>query len=56
MKYKELIINKIELLDGKLKTLNFLAQQGQDIQAYNNVLEQTSQLLEEIKSLIEKEN
>lgn len=56
MRYQELVINKLDILDGKLKTLLQLAQHGQDIQAYNNAVEEAHSLVEEIKSYIERES
>ena len=55
MRYQELIINKLEILDGKLRVLRQLAQQGSDIEAYSQTLEEAHQLVDETKSLIEKE-
>ena len=56
MRYKELILQKLDILEGKQRTLEQLAQQGNDINAYRQVLTESHQLIEEIKSLVDREN
>lgn len=55
MRYQELIINKLENLDGKLRVLSQLSKQGADLEAYSKTLEESHQLIEEIQSLVERE-
>jgi len=55
MRYKELVLQKLDILEGKQKTLAQLAQQGNDIQAYHQVLNESIQLIEEIRSLVERD-
>ena len=56
MRYKELILQKLDILEGKQRTLAQLAQQGVDIKHYTQVLSESHQLIDEIKSLVDKEN
>jgi len=56
MQYQELILNKLEILEGKLKTMIQLAQQGNDIQAYHHVIEESQNLIDDIKSFVSREN
>lgn len=53
---KELVIQKLEILEGNLKALAFFAQQGADIQAYNDMLEKSNNLVDDLKSLVERQN
>jgi hypothetical protein len=55
MRYKELILQKLDILEGKQKQLAQLAQQGTDIREYHKVLEESVNLIEEIKSLVERD-
>ncbi len=55
MRYKELVLQKLDILDGKQRQLAQLAQQGNDIKTYMTVLEESHNLIEEIKSLVERD-
>lgn len=55
MRYKELILQKLDILEGKQRTLIQLAQQGNDIKAYQQVVEESHILIDEIKSLVDRE-
>jgi hypothetical protein len=56
MRYKDLVLQKLDILEGKQRTLAQLAQQGTDIQVYHQVLNESLQLIDEIKSLVDREN
>lgn len=56
MRYKELILQKLDILEGKQRTLAQLAQQGNNINEYHQVLNESHQLIDEIKSLVDREN
>ena len=55
MRNKDLMITKIEQLEGKLEILRFLATRGEEINEYLKNIDHSKYLLEEIKSSIERE-
>lgn len=52
MRYRELITNKIELIEGQIKSLHFIVNRGQPIEEYNKVLVHMEVVLSDIKSLV----
>lgn len=55
MRYRELIINKIENIEGKLKVLHFLVSRNQPIEEYFQNLSLVEETLAEVKTLISSE-
>lgn len=52
MKNRNLINTKLEQLEGKMETLRYLATQGKDIEEYFGTLNQSKDLIEDLKTLI----
>lgn len=53
---KDILIDKIEKLEAKLKTLEFLVTRSAPLAEYMTTLQQTTELVEDLKSIIEREN
>lgn len=56
MRNRELLINKIELMEGYFKTLKHLTSSGGTLEQYLDFLSRSEDRLEEIKSMIERED
>lgn len=56
MRNRELLINKIELMEGYFKTLKHLTGSGGTLEQYLDFLSRSEDRLEEIKSMIERED
>jgi hypothetical protein len=55
MKNRDLIVNKLEQIDGKLKVLNSLVRMGQSVDEFLTTLKVTEEILEEVKEYINRE-
>lgn len=55
MKNRDLIVNKLEQIDGKLKVLNSLVRTGQSVDEFLTTLKVTEEILEEVKEYINRE-
>ena len=53
---KDILIDKMEKLEAKLKTLEFLVTRSAPLAEYMITLQQTTELVEDVKSIIEREN
>jgi hypothetical protein len=53
---KDILIDKMEKLEAKLKTLEFLVTRSAPLAEYMTTLSQTTELVEDLKSIIEREN
>jgi hypothetical protein len=53
---KDILIDKMEKLEAKLKTLEFLVTRSAPLSEYMTTLSQTTDLVEDLKSIIEREN
>ncbi len=56
MRNKDHIVSKIEQVEGKLNQLQYLATAGKEINQYLQVLNETKELLDFVKSAIERED
>lgn len=56
MNNKDLVINKIEMIEGFLKTLRFCVERGEPLEKYYDFLNRTEFTLDEVKSMIERED
>jgi hypothetical protein len=56
MRNRDLIVNKIENIEGFLKTLRRIVLRNEPIEAYLNFLEKSEITLDEVKSMIERED
>lgn len=55
MRNKDLIQTKLEQIEGKLESLRFVATEGKDIAAYYTLLNETKDLLDFVKSAVDRE-
>ena len=55
MKNRDVIVNKLEQIDGKLKVLNSLVRMGQSVDEFLTTLKVTEEILEEVKEYINRE-
>jgi DNA-binding FrmR family transcriptional regulator len=55
MRYRDIITNNIEVLEGQLKTLRRMVQRGESIQEFLNTLDATEERLDKIKSYVQLE-
>jgi len=56
MRNRDLLINKIELMEGYFKTLKHLTSSGGSLEQYLDFLSRSEDRLEEIKSMINRED
>ena len=56
MRNRDLIVNKIENIEGFLKTLRRIILRNEPIETYLNFLERSEITLDEVKSMIERED
>lgn len=55
MKNRDFILAKLEQVEGKLKHLNALLRTGQSVEEFQNTLNVSEDLVQEIKEYIERE-
>ena len=55
MRQRDIIINKIEMLEARFKTLEFMVRRGSPLPEYFRTIEESSEILNDIKSMIERE-
>lgn len=55
MRYRELSTRKIENIEAQLKALRFTVNRGAPIQEFIKIIENTEEILAEVKSLIQQE-
>ena len=55
MRYRDIIINNVEVLESQLKTLRRMVQRGESINEFMAVLDQTDERVEKIKSYVQLE-
>jgi DNA-binding FrmR family transcriptional regulator len=55
MRNRELTIKRVEQIEGKLKTLQFMVQRGGNITDFIQEIKKTEDILSDLKSIIERE-
>ena len=55
MRYSDIIINNVEVLESQLKTLRRMVQRGESINEFMAVLDQTDERVEKVKSYVQLE-
>lgn len=55
MRNRELLNLRIERLEGKLKVLKYMVNRGEDVKKFQKELENSEEILSEIKSMVERE-
>jgi len=55
MRNRELLNLRIERLEGKLKVLKYMVNRGEDVKKFQQELENSEEILSEIKSMVERE-
>ena len=55
MKAPEYVINKIEKIEGKLKTLNILTTRQASKQDFQNIIKETEEILQDVKDAVNRE-
>ena len=56
MKYRETIVRKIESIEGSLRKMDFMLKRGGSSNEFTTEIENISNLTNEIKSYIERED
>ena len=56
MRNQELIDKRFEQIEGKIKTLKFLLSRQSSVNDFKNELNQMEELVDNLKSLIERES
>ena len=55
MRYRDTIINNVDVLESQLKTLRRMVQRGEPIKEFMAVLDQADERLEKVKSYVQLE-
>ena len=55
MRYRDIIINNVEVLESQLKTIRRMVQRGESIKEFMDVLDQTDERVEKVKSYVQLE-
>jgi len=55
MRYRDIIINNVDVLESQLKTLRRMVSRGESIKEFMAVLDQTDERLEKVKSYVQLE-
>jgi len=55
MRYRDIIINNVDVLESQLKTLRRMVSRGESIKEFMAVLDQADERLEKVKSYIQLE-
>lgn len=55
MKNRELVIRRLEQLEGSFKTLNFYVTRGEDINLFLSEIRKSEDTISDLKSIIERE-
>lgn len=55
MRYRDIITNNIDVLEGQLKTLRRMVQRGESVKDFMSVLDSVDDRLEKVKSLVQLE-
>lgn len=55
MRYRDQVINKVEVLESTLKTLRQIVQRQEPIKTYVDTIERAEEQLEQIKQYVELE-
>jgi hypothetical protein len=56
MRNRNLISNKLDNLEAKMKTLKFIVSRGEPIQTFLDVVTQSEELISELQDLIDRED
>jgi hypothetical protein len=55
MRQRDIIINRIEMLEARFKTLEFIVRRGSPVEEFYSTLNQSTEILSNIKDMIERE-
>lgn len=56
MRNRNLISNKLDNLEAKMKTLKFIVSRGEPVQTFLDVVTQSEELINELQDLIDRED
>lgn len=56
MRNRNLISNKLDNLEAKMKTLKFIVSRGEPVQTFMDVISQSEELISELQALIDRED
>jgi len=56
MRNRNLISNKLDNLEAKMKTLKFILSRGEPVQTFLDVVTQSEELISELQDLIDRED
>ena len=56
MRNRNLISNKLDNLEAKMKTLKFIVSRGEPVQTFLDVVTQSEELISELQALIDRED
>lgn len=55
MQHREIITRKLEMTEGNISKLESLLSRGGDIREFKNILEQTRDIIQDVKDYIQRE-
>jgi len=55
MRYRDIIINNVDVLESQLKTLRRMVQRGESIKEFVATLDQADERLEKVRSYVQLE-
>ena len=55
MRQRDIIVNKLETLEARLKSLEFMVRRGSPIPEFLKTIENSTEILNDVKAMIERE-
>lgn len=55
MRQRDIIVSRIEMLEARFKILEFMVRRGSPLSEYFQTLEESTEILNDIKDMIERE-
>ena len=55
MRQRNIIINKLETLEARLKSLEFMVRRGSPIPEFLKTIENSTEILNDVKAMVERE-
>ena len=55
MRQRDIIVNKLETLEARLKSLEFMVRRGSPIPEFLKTIENSTEILSDVKAMIDRE-
>ncbi len=55
MRQRDIIVNKLEILEARLKSLEFMVRRSSPIPEFLKTIENSTEILSDVKAMIERE-